>query len=177
MPDERKTLRLTCPVCETRLKIADNIEKFACLNCGTDLNVIKEGNTAHLEPTPEAVAQLSPQQLELVQVNTDLKSKDDSYGSGCALATLAITGVACVAILLAQVFNQPIFFWTTIISALVILAVVLLLFINASGKASAPLIRRREELQNSLIQQSQEDVNNGPNIGDPGTQGASGSNA
>ncbi len=173
MPDERKTLRLTCPVCETRLKVAENIERFACLNCGTELNLVREGNIAQLEPTHEAVAQLSPEQRELVNVSTALKSKDDSYGSGCAVATLGITLVACISILLAGASNQPILFWTTIISALVILAVVLLLFINASGKATAPLMRRRDQLQNSVVQQQQDVGGNTPNSDTSETPSAS----
>jgi hypothetical protein len=167
MPDEKKSVRLTCPICETRLKVADNIQQFNCLNCGTELMVTHEGGIARLEPTIAAAALLTPEQRELIQVNNTLKSKDDNYGSGCAIATLFITLVACVAIVAAGISGQPVFFWSAIISALIILAVVLLLFINASGKANAPLMRRRTQLQ-ALVEQQQGGTNT------PGTQGASG---
>ena len=48
---EKKVLRLTCPVCETRLRVAEGIERFACLSCGAELTVVMTDGLPSLVPT------------------------------------------------------------------------------------------------------------------------------
>jgi len=155
---EKKILRLTCPVCETKLKVAEGINRFACLNCGTELQTLTEEGLVHLElveATAGGVA-LTPQEQELIQVNSEIRDKDDSYGVGCAVATLGITGVACISILIASALKLPILFGITVVTALVLLAVVLLLFISASRRDTQPLLKKRDKLQTQLKQSGQE---------------------
>lgn len=156
---EKKILRLTCPVCETKLKVAEGINRFACLNCATELNVIKEEDIVRLEPVESAAggSAFTPQERELIQVNAEIRAKDDSYGVGCAIATLGITGIACVSILIASALKLTIMFGVTIITALVLLGLVLLLFITASSRETQPLLKRRDALQNQIGENQQGD--------------------
>jgi predicted RNA-binding Zn-ribbon protein involved in translation (DUF1610 family) len=160
---ERKILRLTCPVCENKLKVAEGINRFACLNCGTELNVIKEGEVARVEPIANAAGgpTLTSEQRELIQVNSEIRAKDESYGVGCAVATLGITAVACVSVLIASALKLTILFGITIFVALLLLAVVVLLFMTASSRETQPLLRRRDALQDQ-INQNQSDNNPNP---------------
>ncbi len=147
---EKKILRLTCPLCQTRLRVAEDITRFSCLNCGNELDVVMEEGEAMLQPSASTKAQLSPTELELSRVKQALKEKDDSYGVGCAVATLGITLVSCVTILLSNVFQIGALFWITLVAALVVLLVVLVLFIVSSRNGTAPLIRQRDRLQAQL---------------------------
>jgi|GEM_PF-1974220 len=161
--NDKKVFRFTCPMCQTRLKVAEDIPEFACLNCGTQLIVIKEGEGARVEPSASAVAKLSPAELELAQVNRELKEKDDGYGIGCSVATLGVTLIACVAVLLANVFQSTVIFWVAILSALVILGIIMFVFLTTSSRDTAPLIRKRDRLQTEieLVQQRQTKENSG----------------
>lgn len=152
---EKKIIRLTCPVCENKLKFADTIERFACLNCGTELNVIKEEGVARLEPVEaaEGGTSFTPQERELIRVNAEIRAKDDSYGVGCAVATLGICAVACVSMLIASALKLTVLFGITIGAALVLLAIVLLLFITASNRETQPLLRQRDNLQAQVADQ------------------------
>jgi predicted RNA-binding Zn-ribbon protein involved in translation (DUF1610 family) len=147
----KKILRLTCPICETRLKIADDINRFACLNCGTELNVVKTGNIASLVPVAQLEEpQLSEAEARLADVNSQLKSRDDGYGIGCGVVTMAITLVSCIALLIANALQLQILFWGTIISGLGLLALVLVVFIAKSGRDAAPLVTERQNLFNQI---------------------------
>ena len=152
---EKKILRLTCPVCETRLKVADSINRFACLNCGTELNVIKEEEVVRLEPVEaaEGGATFTSHERELMQVNAEIRAKDDSYGVGCAVATLGICAISCISLLIASALKLTILFGITIAVALVLLAIVLLLFITTSNRETRPLLRQRDTLQSQVADQ------------------------
>ncbi len=153
---DRKILRLTCPVCETKLKVAEGINRFACLNCGTELNVINEEGLVRLEIIEsEGKKVLSEEQRELIEVNAAIRAKDDGYGVGCAVATLGITAIACISILIASFLQLPIMMGVSVISALVLLGVILLLFLSASNRDARPLLRRRDALQSQIEQQQQ----------------------
>lgn len=151
---ENKPLRLTCPVCETRLKISANIERFSCLNCGTELVVEHNGDEAQLVPSAASAAQMSNSQQRLIEINTALKRADDNYGVGCAVATMGITLVSCLLLSLSVVFQSQILFWVTIVLALAILAFVLFLFITASSRNTDPLLRERDRLQETVEQEN-----------------------
>ncbi len=144
---EKKVLRLTCPVCETRLKVAEGIERFACLNCGAELNLERDGDLLKLAPTQASAARMSGSQQELIEVNSALKSADDIYGVGCAIATMGITLAACVILALAIVVQSQVLFWAAIAVALVLLAFVLFMFLTASSRGTDPLLRKRDQLQ------------------------------
>jgi hypothetical protein len=153
---DKKVLRLTCPVCETRLKIADDLERFACLTCGTELSVIKEGGLATLKPTGESAAEMSPTQRELIEVNQALKQSDDAFGVGCALATMGITLVACILLSVAILLQSQPLFWLTIVAALALLGAVLFMFTAASSRSTDPLLRQRDQLQAEVEQEAAE---------------------
>lgn len=144
------SLRLTCPVCETRLKISTDIERFACLSCGTELQVVQQGGVAQLVPSEASAAEMSDSQQRLIEVNTTLKNTDDYYGVGCAVATMAITLTACVFLAVSVVLQSTLLFWITIAVGLVLLVGVLFLFTTASSRSTDPLIRQRDELQTQL---------------------------
>lgn len=151
---EKKILRLTCPVCETNLKLADDIERFACLNCATELLVIKEGGVVQLVPSEASTAEMTSTQQRLIEVNTALKNADDTYGVGCGVATMGITLVGCILLALAVALQSTILFWLTIVVALALLAFVLFLFITASSRSTDPLIRQRDVLQSEIERES-----------------------
>jgi predicted RNA-binding Zn-ribbon protein involved in translation (DUF1610 family) len=156
----KKILRLTCPICETRLKIAEDINRFACLNCGTELNVVKKGNIASLEPVVQTEEpQLSEAEQRLADINSRLKSRDDGYGIGCGIVTMAITLVSCIALLVANALQLQFLFWGTIIGGLSLLAIVLVIFIAKSGKDAAPLIVERQQLINQIEFEKAEGAN------------------
>lgn len=145
---DKKLLRLTCPVCETRLKVAEGIEKFACLNCGAELTVVHQpGGLIGLVPTEASAARMSDSQQQLIEVNSALKNSDDIYGVGCAIATMGITLVACIVLALAIVLQSQPLFWAAIAVGLVLLAFVLFMFLTASSRGTDPLLRKRDELQ------------------------------
>jgi hypothetical protein len=144
---EKKVLRLTCPVCETRLKVAEGIERFACLNCGAELNLEPDGDLLKLVPTQASAARMSDSQQQLIEVNSALKTADDVYGVGCAIATMGITLVACIILALAIVVQSQVLFWAAIGIALLLLAFVLFMFLTASSRGTDPLLRKRDELQ------------------------------
>ncbi len=151
---EKKILRLTCPMCETKLKVAETIDRFACLNCGTELKVITEEGLIRLEPleAAEGGPTLSPEERELIEVNAEIRAKDDSYGVGCAISTMGIAAISCISILIASALQLPIMFGITLISALGLLVVVLLFFISSSTRETQPLLRRRDALQSQVEQ-------------------------
>ncbi len=151
---DKKILRLTCPVCETRLRVADDIERFACLNCGTELLVVKEGGLAQLIPTEASAAQMTDAQQQLIEVNQALKQADDAFGVGCALTTLGITLGACIALSLSIIAQSQILFWLTIVVALVLLGGVLFIFTSASSRSTDPLLRQRDQLQSTVEQEA-----------------------
>jgi hypothetical protein len=144
---EKKALRLTCPVCETHLKVAENIEQFACLNCGAELKVVSEDGLVNLIPTQAATARMTGTQQQLIEVNSALKNADDIYGVGCAITTMGITLVACIILAVAIVAQSMILFWSAIAVALTMLAFVLFMFLTASSRGTDPLLRRRDRLQ------------------------------
>ncbi|MBN9390295.1 MAG: hypothetical protein J0I20_19870 [Chloroflexi bacterium] len=144
---EKKVLRLTCPVCETRLKVAEGIERFACLNCGAELSVEEVDGQARVALTQASAARLSGSQQQLIEVNSALKNADDSYGVGCAIATMGITLVACIILALAIVVQSQPLFWGAIAVALVLLGLVLFMFLTASSRGTDPLLRKRDQLQ------------------------------
>lgn len=153
---DKKVLRLTCPICETRLKVAEDINRFACLNCGTELDVVKVGNIASLSPVVVTSApQLTQAEQRLAEINAQLKARDDGYGLACGVITLGITLIACITILLANVFQSQFLFWGAIIVALVLLAVALLVLISGSGRSAAPLMRERDHLQREVEMERQ----------------------
>lgn len=151
---EKKILRLTCPVCETRLRVADDIERFACLNCGTELLVEKDGGLARLVPSEASTSHITDTQQRLIEINTTLKTADDNFGVGCAVVTMGITLVACVALSLSLVIQSQFLFWLTIAVALVLLAAVLFLFTTASSRSTDPLLRQRDRLQAQVEQET-----------------------
>ncbi len=144
---EKKILRLTCPVCEKNLRVADTIERFACLNCGTELLVTLEEGLAHLRPSEASTSNLNNAQQSLIEVNTRLKTADDTYGVGCAIATMSITLAACILLSAAVILQSQLLFWLTIALALVALGFILFIFIAASSRGTEPLLRQRDELQ------------------------------
>ncbi|MEI7553704.1 hypothetical protein [Candidatus Chlorohelix sp.] len=144
---ENPPFRLTCPICQTHLKVAEGINMFACLNCGNELAVVIADGEARLEPSTATQAELSPAELELVEVNRKLKEKDDIYGVGCAIATLGITLVACISILVANLVSSSLLFWVALLLPLVLLLLVMAVFINSSNRTTAPLIRECDKLQ------------------------------
>lgn len=144
---EKKALRLTCPVCETRLKVAENIEQFACLNCGSELKVVKAEGLASLVPTQASADQMTDSQQQLIEVNSALKNADDIYGVGCAITTMGITLVACILLAVAIVIQSQVLFWAAIAIALILLAFVLFIFLTASSRGTDPLLRQRDRLQ------------------------------
>jgi ribosomal protein S27E len=144
---EKKVLRLTCPVCETRLRVSEGIERFACLNCGAELTVEQVGGEARVALTQASAARLSDSQQQLIEVNSALKTADDSYGVGCAIATMGITLVACIILALAIVTQSQPLFWGAIAVALVMLGFVLFMFLTASSRGTDPLLRKRDRLQ------------------------------
>lgn len=144
---EKKVLRLTCPVCETNLKVAEGIERFACLSCGAELKVVTADGLVSLVPTQASTDQMSDSQQQLIEVNSALKTADDVYGVGCAIATMGITLVACIVLALAIVLQSQIIFWLAIALALVLLAFVLFMFLTASSRGTDPLLRQRDRLQ------------------------------
>jgi hypothetical protein len=129
------------------LKVAEGINLFACLNCGNELEVVMVDGEACLEPSAAIQAELSPAELELVEVNRKLKEKDDIYGSGCAIATLGITLLACISILVANLVSSSLLFWVALLIPLLLLLLVMAIFINSSNRTTAPLIRERDKLQ------------------------------
>ncbi len=151
---ENKILRLTCPVCETRLRLAENIERFACLTCGTELLVQMEGGLARLVPSENSTSQMSQSQQKLIEINSALKTADDSFGVGCAVVTMGITLGACIALSLSLLLQSQILFWLTIIVALVLLAGVLFMFTTASSRSTDPLLRERDSLQAEVENES-----------------------
>ncbi len=144
---EKKVLRLTCPVCETHLKVAESIEQFACLSCGAELKVVSADGLVNLIPTQAATARMTGTQQQLIEVNSALKSADDIYGVGCAITTMGITLVACIVLAVAVVMQSQILFWSAIAVALAMLAFVLFMFLTASSRGVDPLLRRRDRLQ------------------------------
>ena len=171
---EKKILRLTCPVCETRLRIAEDIERFACLNCGTELLVEKDGGLARLVPSEASTSNMTDAQQQLIEINTTLKTADDNFGVGCAVVTMGITLVACVALSLSLVIQSQFLFWLTIGVALVLLAAVLFLFTTASSRSTDPLLRQRDRLQAQVEQETSiETTNEGspPGKAEPDDQG------
>jgi hypothetical protein len=144
---EKKVLRLTCLVCETRLKVSEGIERFACLNCGAELTVVIADGLASLVPTQASAAQMSDSQQQLIEVNSALKAADDVYGVGCAIATMGITLVACIVLAVAIVLQSQVLFWVAIAVALVLLAFVLFMFLTATSRGTDPLLRQRDRLQ------------------------------
>jgi predicted RNA-binding Zn-ribbon protein involved in translation (DUF1610 family) len=152
---EKKSYRLSCPICQTRLKIAEGITLFTCLNCGNELEVKFQDGMAVLEPSESTIKQLSETELELAQVNRTLKEKDDSYGVGCMVATLGLSLFGCVGVLVANLLQNSLLFWVTLLGSLVLLGLVLLVFINSSNRTTAPLIRKRDRLQQQLEREQQ----------------------
>lgn len=153
---DKKVLRLTCPVCETRLKVAEGIDKFACLNCGAELTVVHQtGGMVGLVPTEASAARMSDSQQQLIEVNSALKNSDDVYGVGCAIATMGITLLACIVLAVAIVLQSQLLFWAAIAVGLVMLAFVLFMFLTASSRGTDPLLRKRDELQ-AQVQAEQE---------------------
>lgn len=144
---EKKVLRLTCPVCEKNLRVAEGIERFACLNCGAELNLERDGDLVKLVPTQASAARMSESQQQLIEVNSALKTADDVYGVGCAIATMGITLAACIILALAIVVQSQILFWAAIAVALVLLSFVLFMFLTASSRGTDPLLRKRDQLQ------------------------------
>ena len=140
-------MRLTCPVCETRLKVSEGIERFACLNCGAELKVEREGDLFKVLPTQDSAARMTASQQQLIEVNSALKAADDNYGVGCAIATMGITLVACIVLALAIVVQSQPLFWAAIAVALVLLGFVLFMFLTASSRGIDPLLRKRDRLQ------------------------------
>lgn len=150
MSESVKPLRLNCPVCETRLRIGLTVERFACLNCGTELTVVKEGGLAKLVPTAESAAEMSSAQQELIEVSVALKDTDDMFGAGCAVATLAITLVSCILLAVSISLSNQILFWGTLFLGLGTLLVVLFLFVAASTRRTAGLVQQRDTLQTQI---------------------------
>ncbi len=164
---EKKILRLTCPVCETRLRIAEDIVRFACLNCGTELRVVKEDGLAQLKPTETSTSQMTEAQQQLIQLNQTLRQADDTFGVGCAVTTMGITLAACIVLTLAIALQSQILFWVTLAVALVLLGGVLFVFTSASSRSSDPLLRQRDRLQAEVEREtiSETDEENQPNAG------------
>ena len=154
---EKKVLRLTCPVCETRLRVSADIARFACLNCGTELLVEKTGDVLRLVPSEASTSQMSDTQQQLIEINTALKTADDNFGVGCAVVTLGITLVACIALSFSLLLQSQVLFWLTIGVALVLLAIVLFLFTTASSRTTDPLLRERDLLQAQVEQETPAD--------------------
>lgn len=155
---DKKVLRLTCPVCETRLKVAEGIEKFACLNCGAELTVVQQENgLPGVVPTEASAARMSESQQQLLEVNTALKNSDDTYGVGCAIATMGITLAACIVLALAIVLQSQPLFWAAIAVGLVLLGFVLFMFLTASSRETDPLLRKRDQLQAVVEAEQDED--------------------
>lgn len=144
---DKKVLRLTCPVCETRLRVAEGITRFACLNCGAELSLERDGDIIKLVPTQASAARMSNSEQQLIEVNSALKSADDVYGVGCAIATMGITLVACIILALAIVVQSQVLFWAAIAVALALLGFVLFMFLTASSRGTDPLLRKRDQLQ------------------------------
>jgi hypothetical protein len=168
---EKKILRLTCPVCETRLRVAEDIERFACLNCGTELLVEKEGGLVRLVPSEAVTSQMTDSQQQLIEVTTALKTADDNFGVGCAVVTMGITLVACIALSFSLLIQSQVLFWLTIVVALALLAVVLFLFTTASSRSTDPLLRQRDYLQSQVAQESATEP---PDNDAPGVQPSAG---
>ncbi|HEX2916720.1 MAG TPA: hypothetical protein VH186_38520 [Chloroflexia bacterium] len=152
---EKKILRFSCPVCETRLRLASDIERFACLNCGTELEVAKEEGVARLVPSKLTTAQMTNAQQQLIEVNSALKSADDAYGVGCAVATMGIALGSCAFLGLSVFLQSQVLFFVTILVALVLLGGVLFMFITASSRNADPLIRQRDRLQQEVEQETE----------------------
>lgn len=153
---EKKVLRLTCPVCETRLKVAEGIAQFVCLNCGAELKVVSADGLPGLIPTQASTARMTGTQQQLIEVNSALKNADDIYGVGCAITTMGITLVACIILAVAIVAQSQILFWTAIGVALVMLAFVLFMFLTASSRGTDHLLRRRDKLQAQVEAEDEE---------------------
>ncbi len=144
---DKKVLRLNCPVCETRLRIAAEIERFACLNCGTELLVEQRDGIAQLVPSESSAEEMSDAQQRLIEVSTTLKDTDDQFGVGCAVTTMGITLVGCVLVAVSVVLQLQFLFWLTISVVLAALVYVLFLFVAASSRRTEPLLRQRDRLQ------------------------------
>lgn len=157
---EKKVLRLTCPVCETRLRVAEGIERFACLSCGAELTVVTTDadGLPSLVPTQASTARMSDSQQQLIEVNSALKTADDVYGVGCAITTMGITLAACVVLAIAIVLQIQVLFWAAIAVALVLLAFVLFMFLTASSRGTDPLLRQRDRLQAQVEAEEPEEL-------------------
>ena len=156
MADAPKILRLTCPVCETRLKIVPDLDRFACQKCGTELTVVRTANIVRLEPTPEAADEMSSSERELVEVQEELRQRGDSYGVGCAFSTLGVLLVACIGGLLATLLKNTLLLAIVIGAALVLLAVILFFFVGVSAQGTRALVRRRDSLAATITQERAE---------------------
>lgn len=151
MPDNKRVLRLPCPVCETRLNLDEQAEYSTCPVCRTQLKIVRDGSVARLEPSIE-VAEIGPIQRELSEINKQLRNKDDNYGAGCAVATIAISLIVCIGIIVSGILKSGSLFLGSIIIGIVVLFLVLYLFVGASSRATLPLVHRRQELQTAIQQ-------------------------
>lgn len=149
MPDSRQLLRLPCPVCETRLELDRELSPTICPVCKAELKIVQDENLARLESVVEP-AKLSPLERELVEVTNQIRTKNDNYGAGCAVASIAITLVVCIGIIGSGLLKSGTLFILVIAFGLVISFLVLYLYISSSSRAMLPLVQHSQELQTAL---------------------------
>jgi uncharacterized membrane protein len=150
MSDYTKPIRLNCPVCETGLRIGAAVDRLVCLNCGAELNVARDGDDARLVPSDATLAELSPTEQELIEVNTKIRDSDQVIGVGCAVATMSLTLLSCIGISIAAILGNQVLFWIALFGGLIALMIVLFLFAAASQRRMTPLLNRRDRLQTEL---------------------------
>ncbi|MEI6043945.1 MAG: hypothetical protein WCS37_06090 [Chloroflexota bacterium] len=152
---QKKFLSLTCPVCETKLKLVETITYVVCPSCEAELNVTNDEGKDHLESVETAeAARFSPQERELILINAKIRAKDDRYGMGCAIATLVIAGLASISMVFALDYHLTFLLGLTVFGSLVSLGLVLVLFTSASNHKTQPLARQREQLLTAIGQPS-----------------------
>ena len=78
-------ITLTCPSCGSKLKITEEIERFACISCGNE-HIVKRGEGAiSIQPVVEGIAKVqvgvdkTASELAITRLNKEINQLEDQY--------------------------------------------------------------------------------------------------
>ena len=112
-------ITLTCPSCGSKLKITEEIERFACISCGNE-HIVKRGEGAiSIQPVVEGIAKVqvgvdkTASELAIVRINRELHDLEDEYrhlsadypgGTGSSSSMIFYIGIVTIIFFLLALF-------------------------------------------------------------------------
>jgi predicted RNA-binding Zn-ribbon protein involved in translation (DUF1610 family) len=87
MPQMSGMIQLSCPSCGAKLKITSDMDRFACIHCGTEVLVKRGEDTISLSPVVDAIRRVqhgvdrTAAELAIARLRDDLRELDIEFDS------------------------------------------------------------------------------------------------